>query len=92
MGRFMNCGQTCVASDHVFVHNSVKGQFVRELLEKVKEAYGVDVKSNGDMGKIISQNHVKRLEGYLTENHGGKVLWGGKVHPDTSFIEPTIVD
>jgi hypothetical protein len=31
------------------------------------------------MGKIITPAHVKRIEGYLKENHGGKIIFGGKV-------------
>jgi aldehyde dehydrogenase (NAD+) len=28
MGRYMNSGQTCIAADHLYVHNSVKKQFL----------------------------------------------------------------
>jgi len=28
MGRYMNGGQTCIAADHLYVHNSVKKQFL----------------------------------------------------------------
>lgn len=32
MGRFLNCGQTCIAADHLFVHNKIKKQFVEILV------------------------------------------------------------
>lgn len=86
MGRYMNCGQTCVAADHVYVHNSIKAKFTEELLAKVKELYGQDIKHNHDMGKIVSTDHVRRLESYLKDNHGGKILIGGKTHHDNSFM------
>lgn len=36
MGKFMNCGQTCLAGDHVYVHSSIKAQFLSELTEQLK--------------------------------------------------------
>lgn len=50
------------------------------------------MEKNTDMGKIISPHHVNRLEKYLKENHGGKVLTGGKVFHENQFIQPTVVD
>jgi len=80
-GRFMNSGQVCVAGDHLYVDNSVKKQFLEHLVEQTKALFGDDPQDTGDMGKIVSAEHVKRLEGYLKEKHWGKVLCGGKVFP-----------
>lgn len=60
-GRFMNSGQVCVAADHLYVHNSVKKEFLKHLVEQTKALYGNDPEETGDMGKIISQDHMKRL-------------------------------
>lgn len=92
MGRYMNCGQTCIAADHLFVHNSIKKQFLEILVATLKELYGDNVSSCVDMGKIINSAHVQRLEKYLKEEHGGKVIVGGKVFPENQFVQPTIVD
>jgi aldehyde dehydrogenase (NAD+) len=92
MGRFMNSGQTCIAADHLFVHNSIKKEFMEVLIATSKELYGDNVESNPDMGKIINIQHVQRLERYLKEEHGGKVLLGGKVFPENQFIQPTIIN
>lgn len=27
LAKFGNCGQTCVAADHIFVHKNIKSQF-----------------------------------------------------------------
>ena len=32
-GRFINCGQTCVAVNHVIVHEAIKEKFKKALLE-----------------------------------------------------------
>jgi aldehyde dehydrogenase (NAD+) len=91
-GRFMNSGQICVAADHLYIHNSIKKEFLQHLVEQTKALYGNDPQDSGDMGKIVSLEHVKRLEGYLKENHGGKVLCGGKVFQNKQFVQPTIVE
>jgi aldehyde dehydrogenase (NAD+) len=43
VGRFMNCGQTCVAGDHVYVHNSIKTEFLRSLKDILIEFYGTNI-------------------------------------------------
>lgn len=35
-GKFLNCGQTCVGVDHVYVHSDVAVKFKKILLEKTK--------------------------------------------------------
>lgn len=44
------------------------------------------------MGKIINKTHVKRLDGYLKESHGGRIICGGEVFEDERFIQPTIIE
>ena len=38
-GRFSNSGQTCIAPDHVYVHENIKDIFLRDLEAKVKCMY-----------------------------------------------------
>ena len=66
-GKFINCGQTCVGVDYVFVHDSIKEKFKQILLNKAKEFYGGDqnLMKDGNYGKIINSTHLKRLESYL---------------------------
>jgi len=91
MGRFLNCGQACIAGDHVYVHNSIKTELLHNLKETLIEFYGTNISQNDDIGKIITKQHVKRLEGYLKQNHGGQIIVGGQVFMDNNFIQPTIV-
>lgn len=41
-GKFTNCGQTCVGTDHVFVHEKISDKFRERLLCKLKEGYNVE--------------------------------------------------
>jgi acyl-CoA reductase-like NAD-dependent aldehyde dehydrogenase len=31
----MNCGQTCIGVDHIYVHQSIKDSFLETLLRKL---------------------------------------------------------
>ena len=35
MGKYLNCGQTCIGVDHVYVHETIYDAFKQELLRKV---------------------------------------------------------
>jgi aldehyde dehydrogenase (NAD+) len=91
-GRFLNSGQTCVSPDYVLAHASVKEEFIRKLKEKLREFFGDDVSKNPDWARIVNENHTRRLKGLLEENHGGKVICGGKVIVDQRVVEPTVID
>lgn len=39
-GKYVNCGQTCIGVDHVYVHESLKENFRSKLLIKMEEFYG----------------------------------------------------
>jgi acyl-CoA reductase-like NAD-dependent aldehyde dehydrogenase len=38
--KFLNCGQTCIGVDHVYIHESIKQVFKEELLSKAELFYG----------------------------------------------------
>ena len=38
-GKFLNCGQTCVAPDYILVHSSVKDQLIKELKKQIELQY-----------------------------------------------------
>src|SRR5690625_1435453 len=42
-GKFLNAGQTCIAPDYVYVHETVKDDFLQLLKEEVANLYGTDV-------------------------------------------------
>jgi aldehyde dehydrogenase (NAD+) len=65
--RFMNCGQTCVATDYVLLHYSVTDSFVR-LLEKEIRTQWSDGANVNDMGKVINAFHTDRIKSLL-KNH-----------------------
>ena len=88
-GKFVNCGQTCVAPDYIYCDSSVKEQLVEELKHQIQRQYGESPLNNGNYGKIISQKHFDRIIGLIDSK---KTVFGGKTIPQSLKIEPTIMD
>lgn len=39
-GRFLNCGQTCIAPDYVLAHSSIKDELAGQIALTIKQFYG----------------------------------------------------
>ena len=88
-GKYLNCGQTCVAPDYVLCERSVKDAFIGEVAKQIKLQYGDDPLKNRNYGKIINEKHFTRLCGLIDEEN---VVIGGNVNADTCQIAPTVMD
>ncbi len=88
-GKYLNCGQTCVAPDYILCEKSVKDTLVREIVKQIKKQYGEKPLSNADYGKIVNEKHFERLLSLIDEN---KVVIGGASNRETLQIEPTVMD
>lgn len=88
-GKFLNCGQTCVAPDYILCESSVKDKFISEVASQIKIQYGDNPLKNKDYGKIINQKHFKRLCGLIDKN---KVIIGGETDCGSNRIAPTVMD
>ena len=88
-GKYLNCGQTCVAPDYVLCHSSVKDHFIKAMAAEIKAQFGQDPLANKDYGKIINQKHFERVRGLINKD---KVAVGGRVNAETQQIEPTVMD
>ena len=88
-GKYLNCGQTCVAPDYILCEKSIKDDFVEAIVAEVKKQYGENVLSNKDYGKIINEKHFERLCGLIDTK---KVVIGGEKNSVTCQIAPTVMD
>jgi aldehyde dehydrogenase (NAD+) len=88
-GKYLNCGQTCVAPDFILCHSSVKDKFVTAVKDEIKVQYGAAPLNNSDYGKIINEKHFQRVRGLIQQE---KVVVGGSVNEATCQIEPTVMD
>ena len=88
-GKFLNCGQTCVAPDYIYVQDSIKDQLVKELINETKRQFTDSPLNNNDYGKIVNEKHFNRISGLINNS---KVVLGGASNADSLRIEPTIMD
>ena len=88
-GKFLNCGQTCVAPDYIFCDKEIKDALIQEILVQIKKQYGVSPLENQDYGKIINEKHFHRIMGLIDPK---KTVWGGKGDEASLRIEPTVMD
>lgn len=88
-GKFLNAGQTCVAPNHLFVHEAVKGELLTRLKACIREYYTADPLSCGYLPKIINEKHFRRLQGLMD---GVEIYCGGRTNAAQNSIEPTIID
>jgi aldehyde dehydrogenase (NAD+) len=91
-GKFSNCGQTCVAPDHAYVHESRLPQFIDAMKETIKKMYG-DAAQSPDYCRIINHRHFERLSRLLdsTTAQGATILVGGTRDASQKFIAPTLL-
>lgn len=95
-GKFMNAGQTCVAPDYLLVHESIKDNFVKELIGQTRELYGEGetLTKENNYCRMINEDHFNSVKEILdnVESSGAKIIHGGKVNSEDKFIAPTIID
>lgn len=88
-GKFLNCGQTCIAPDYILVHESVKDQFIEFAKNEIQAMFGKNPLKNNLYGKIINEKHFDRLMGLIDKS---KVAFGGNGDKRALKIEPTILN
>ncbi|HJD02776.1 MAG TPA: aldehyde dehydrogenase [Candidatus Mediterraneibacter excrementavium] len=88
-GKYLNCGQTCVAPDYIYCHRSVRDRLIKEMQKQIRKQFGKKPLDNKDYGKIINEKHFDRILGLIDKE---KVVFGGNCDRDALRIEPTVMD
>ena len=87
-GRFLNCGQTCIAPDYVLCQPVVQEKLVQQLGKVLKEFYGSNALQSDNYGFIVNDKHFQRLKGLLSS---GRVAIGGQFEEDKKLLAPTVL-
>jgi aldehyde dehydrogenase (NAD+) len=87
-GKFWNAGQTCVAPDHLLVHEAVARPFEERLVATIREFYGEDPQQSPDYARIVSERHHRRLVGMLGQ---GELVTGGQHDAESRYLAPTLL-
>lgn len=88
-GKFLNCGQTCVAPDYIYCDRQIKDRLLKEIKRQIQKQFGKEPLKNPDYGKIINQKHFERIRGLIQPD---KIFCGGSSDSHTLQIAPTILD
>lgn len=81
-GKFLNAGQTCVAPDYLFVHQSIADKFEALLDQAIREMFGADPEVSPSYGRIVNVQAFDRLTAlYPAVKHVREEL----------YIAPTVV-
>lgn len=88
--KFFNAGQTCLAPNACWVHETLVERFTRELIETVRSFYDGDSRRSKDYARIVNARHVGRLKDLLGRG-GGTIVCGGEIVPEERYVSPTVV-
>lgn len=88
-GKLLNCGQTCVAPDYVFVQKEVKQEFINYCKEYIEKFIGSNWNENKEYPKIINKRQFDRMIELIEKED---IAYGGNFDEKTLKIQPTLLD
>ncbi len=88
-GKFLNCGQTCVAPDYLFVHSSLKESLLQAIVSQIESMYGKNPKESRFYTRIINDQAFDRVTKLI---EGESIFYGGDSDRVERYISPTILD
>lgn len=88
-GKYLNCGQTCVAPDYLLVQEDVKDKFLEYLKYWIDKMFGVEPLKNQDYPRIINEKHYERIMKLI---EGETIVKGGYGNKERLFITPTVLE
>lgn len=94
-GRFINCGQSCIASKRFFVVKNVADEFIERFVKKTSNLKVGDPTSiDSDIGPLSSKDGLETISGIVEDakSKGVEVLLGGtEMEGRGYFYKPTIL-
>lgn len=92
--KFLNNGQICIAPDYLYVHESVKSELKRLIIENLKSMYGSEVSTSDSYCRIVNDRHFHRLSSYLKDGIESEmdINLGGQTDESQRYIAPTLVE
>ena len=88
-GKYLNCGQTCVAPDYILCDKRIRDELITAILAEIEKQFGKEPLKNPNYGKIINEKHFERILGLI---NGEKLVYGGHSEPESLRIAPTVLN
>ena len=80
-GRFINCGQSCIASKRFIVVKKIANEFIEKFVEKTEKLkVGDPLSDDTDVGPLVNAQAVESIEGIVKRSikEGAQLLTGGQ--------------
>jgi len=94
-GRFINCGQSCIASKRFIVTKKIASEFIEEFVTKTEKLkVGDPLSDDTDIGPLVNANSLSNMESLVSKSvrQGAEVVTGGERTNNRGFFyRPTIM-
>jgi succinate-semialdehyde dehydrogenase/glutarate-semialdehyde dehydrogenase/succinyl-CoA reductase len=93
-GRFINCGQSCIASKRFIVVRKIANEFIEKFVQKTQKLRVGDPMSNEtDIGPLVNINSLNNMESLVAQSveEGAELLTGGERMESKGFFYPPTV-
>ena len=94
-GRFINCGQSCIASKRFIVVKNVADEFIEKFVQKTEKLkVGDPLSDDTDIGPLVNASGLKKIDSQVKESvkEGAEVVTGGEqIGKKGYFYKPTVL-
>jgi succinate-semialdehyde dehydrogenase/glutarate-semialdehyde dehydrogenase/succinyl-CoA reductase len=94
-GRFVNCGQSCIASKRFIVVKNIAKDFTDQFVQKTEKLkVGDPLADDTELGPLVNSKSLENIEGIVKRSikEGAKLLTGGeRIERKGYFYRPTIL-
>ena len=94
-GRFINCGQSCIASKRFIVVKNIANEFIEKFIQKTEKLKVGDPSSDDtDIGPLVNAKALKTIDSQVNDSikEGAEVFIGGEQMGSKGyFYKPTIL-
>ena len=96
-GRFINNGQSCIASKRFIVTKKIANEFIEKFVQKTEKLkVGDPISEDTDLGPVVNASGLKTIDSQVKDSvkEGAEILTGGeqvKIRSKGYFYKPTIV-
>ena len=94
-GRFINCGQSCIASKRFIVSKKISNEFIEKFAQKTEKLkVGDPLSDDTDMGPLVNSEGLNKIDTIVKDviKEGGEVLTGGeRLKSKGYFYKPTVL-
>jgi acyl-CoA reductase-like NAD-dependent aldehyde dehydrogenase len=94
-GRFINCGQSCIASKRFIVAKKIANEFIEKFVQRTEKLkVGDPLSDDTDIGPLVNASGLKTIDSQVEDlvKEGAEILTGGEqIKSKGYFYKPTIL-